>query len=161
MNALTQSIVIAAPIESLFSFHLDPHNLPLVMPSWQKVVDLQVPPEMRPGAEIALAVRTYGFLQHWRVVWEEIRPPAGSPATARLVDAARQSPFASWRHCHEFREVEEGVEMTDHLEYGLPSGFLGKIARPLVAKEIEILFRFRQKRTKDLLEELHPRPASS
>lgn len=148
-HRLVKSVVIAAPIEAVFAFHLKPENLRLISPPSVKVVKLRLPERIEEGSVIELHTRLHGCLPScWEVEIMELKSPY------RLVDVARRSPFKFWRHTHEFRSVANGTEMTDIVEYQLPLGWLGRVlAEPwLVRPQLEAMFRYRHERTRVLLE---------
>lgn len=63
-----------------------------------------------------------------------------------FVDEQRFGPFRFWHHQHHFREIPEGVEMTDELHYAIPLGFIGRIANMLfVAQKLSAIFDYRFK----------------
>jgi ligand-binding SRPBCC domain-containing protein len=147
-----RSVLIRAPIQQLFEFHLNPHNARLISPSWTEVLDVTAPPEPKVGATLELSVKVHFMRQDWVVVWDEIEPPHGSPAQAKVTDLAQSGPFPFWRHQHLFRETQGMVEMTDSIDYMPPYGFLGQWFHFIVAKEMETMFFARHKRTKEILE---------
>jgi ligand-binding SRPBCC domain-containing protein len=51
-----------------------------------------------------------------------------------FVDEQRFGPYSMWHHQHHFREVPEGVEMTDIVHYKLPLWSLGDIAHSLFVR---------------------------
>jgi ligand-binding SRPBCC domain-containing protein len=52
-----------------------------------------------------------------------------------FVDEQRIGSYAFWHHKHFFTEVEGGVKMLDIMDYGMPFGFLGRIAHWLFVRE--------------------------
>ena len=56
-----------------------------------------------------------------------------------------------WRHRHTFAEVEHGTLISDCVEYALPLGGLGKLAQPLVRRQLRGIFEFRQRALPPLL----------
>ncbi len=63
-----------------------------------------------------------------------------------FVDEQRFGPYSFWHHQHWFSIVEGGVEMTDIVNYGLPLGFLGRIANSLFVKsKLQEIFHYREK----------------
>jgi ligand-binding SRPBCC domain-containing protein len=49
--------------------------------------------------------------------------------------------------------VPGGTKLTDVVEYQLPLGWLGRLANAIVVRrQIESMFSYRQRRTKELLE---------
>lgn len=63
-----------------------------------------------------------------------------------FVDEQRFGPYRFWHHQHWFREVEGGIEMTDIVNYGLPLGFIGRLANTLFVKsKLMEIFDYREK----------------
>lgn len=63
-----------------------------------------------------------------------------------FVDEQRFGPYSFWHHQHWFKEVDGGVEMTDIVNYGIPLGFLGRIANKLFVKsKLQEIFDYREK----------------
>ncbi|MGG5210209.1 SRPBCC family protein [Chryseobacterium sp. MIQD13] len=63
-----------------------------------------------------------------------------------FIDFQKKGPYKLWHHHHEFVPNEKGVLMKDTIDYELPMGFLGEIARPLfVKKKLEHIFDYRYK----------------
>jgi ligand-binding SRPBCC domain-containing protein len=68
-----------------------------------------------------------------------------------FIDEQRFGPYSLWHHQHHFREVENGVEMTDIVHYKLPLAFLGDIAHALFVKQqLQTIFDFRFKKVEEL-----------
>jgi ligand-binding SRPBCC domain-containing protein len=68
-----------------------------------------------------------------------------------FIDEQRFGPYSLWHHQHHFREVENGVEMTDIVHYKLPLAFLGDIAHSLFVKQqLQAIFDFRFKKVEEL-----------
>jgi ligand-binding SRPBCC domain-containing protein len=63
-----------------------------------------------------------------------------------FIDEQRFGPYKLWHHKHSFVKTENGVEMTDVVNYVLPFGILGEIAHKLfLRKRIEYIFEYRTK----------------
>lgn len=63
-----------------------------------------------------------------------------------FVDEQRFGPYALWHHQHHFKEVGNGVEMVDEVNYAIPLGFLGRIANWLfVGRQVSSIFEHRYK----------------
>ncbi len=68
-----------------------------------------------------------------------------------FVDEQRFGPYSLWHHQHHFKEVTEGVEMTDIVHYKLPLWFLGDVAHALfVKKQLQHIFDYRYKKVSAL-----------
>jgi ligand-binding SRPBCC domain-containing protein len=61
-----------------------------------------------------------------------------------FVDEQRFGPYSMWHHQHHFSRRENGVEMTDEVNYALPLGILGRIAHALfVKRQLKKIFDYR------------------
>lgn len=61
-----------------------------------------------------------------------------------FVDEQRFGPYSLWHHQHHFRQVDDGVEMIDEVNYAIPLGPLGRLANALfVAKKVNAIFDHR------------------
>ena len=149
MGQLTFSTEIAAPIDEVFAFHLDPRNAARIAPRGMRVVSVEAPPTVQRGDEIALAVRQRPLpvTQRWRVRIAEVDPPIA------IVDVALAGPFRAWRHEHLFTFAgEERTLLTDRITYRLPFGVAGRVADRLVVRRMLLrAFRERHARTRTLL----------
>lgn len=63
-----------------------------------------------------------------------------------FVDFQKKGPYKLWNHLHEFQENENGVLMTDTVDYELPMGILGDWMHGLlVKKKLNHIFDYRYK----------------
>lgn len=83
-------------------------------------------------------------------MWEVQVAKLESPTL--LLDRALQSPFKKWEHRHEFKEVKDGVEMCDIIDYELPFGPLGFLLKSIVKKDLDRMFEYRHIKTKEIFE---------
>ncbi len=146
-----RTVEIEAPIERVYAFHADPHNVSKISPSWQ-TVEVRKAALAQVGDEFEIVVRFFGWLPlRWRGIWRETTVPE------RLVDEALQSPFSYWRHRHEFQRLDaQNTRMTDHVSYAFPGGWLGKIFGETAGRlQFMAMFADRQARTRRWLRE-HP-----
>lgn len=131
----------------LYDFHLDVKNLQAITQRGVEVKLLDddfVPFE---GGVLRLRVVKNFVPMVWEVKIECMDEPR------LLLDVALRSPFASWRHSHIFRQIDETrCELRDVVEYELPFGAIGRLFRPFVACELERMFDYRHQKTKELLE---------
>jgi len=68
-----------------------------------------------------------------------------------FIDEQRYGPYSLWHHQHHFKELNDGVEMTDIIHYKIPFWFLGDIANDLfVKKQLREIFDFRYKKAEEL-----------
>ena len=94
-----------------------------------------------PGQIIRYKVKILGVLSvHWVTEITHVNEPN------YFVDEQRFGPYALWHHQHHFRKVENGVEMTDEVNYAIPMGVLGRIANWLfVERQVNAIFDHRYK----------------
>lgn len=148
MTTIERSIRINAPIERVFHFHDDTQNLLKITPPNIKVAIESIgTPGL--GYEAKLRIRQFGvFTMTWHVRITEYDAPHS------MVDVQVSGPFRSWKQIRRFRTIDGVTELTDIVEYEVPFGVLGAIANTLIIRnEVEKMFAYRQKRTKELLEQ--------
>jgi ligand-binding SRPBCC domain-containing protein len=149
MAQITVSTEVAAPIDVVFAFHLDPRNAARISPRGTRVVSVEAAERVHAGDEIRLAVRQFPlpWTQRWRVRIERVEAPVA------VVDVALTGPFPVWRHEHLFAVAGDGrTLLTDHVTYELPFGALGRLADRLVVRRVLVrTFHARQARTRAIL----------
>lgn len=68
-----------------------------------------------------------------------------------FVDEQRFGPYAFWHHKHFIDEIENGIEMTDIVDYKLPLGLLGRAAHPFIVKpKLDEIFSYRRQKLESL-----------
>jgi ligand-binding SRPBCC domain-containing protein len=146
MDTLERQLLIPASRERLFPFFADARNLERMTPPALRFRILTSGAiEMRAGAIIDYELRLSGVPFRWRTVIEIWEPPA------RFVDVQAKGPYAHWRHTHTFDEAPGGTLMRDRVDYALPLGPLGAIARRLfVARRLDDIFAFRSQVIQEL-----------
>jgi ligand-binding SRPBCC domain-containing protein len=137
---LEQVQVVPKPRAEVFAFFADPHNLQRLTPGFLGFRILTPPPiEMREGAIIDYSLRLHGLPVRWRTRIDCFEPEE------RFVDTQIKGPYRYWRHLHEFEEVPEGTLLRDRVDYELPLGPLGAVARQLfVRRSLERIFSYRR-----------------
>ncbi len=149
MQRYERSIVIAAPIDTVFHFHDDPGNLLRITPPEVTVEIVDVQGDLPEGREIRLRMTQFGVLRNEICVRFMIYDPP-----TLLVDEQKEGPFRFWRQTRHFAETAEGTRLTDIIEYEVPFGLLGRFADWLViGPRVRAMFKYRQQRTKELLEQ--------
>ena len=168
------------PIESVFAFFANPHNLPLLMPKWQRArieESAITPPPPRPAASSA-APRVAGLLAgEGSRITISFRPFPYSPLRVpwqahisefvwneHFCDVQERGPFRFWTHCHSFESetrpndagmMTNGTVLRDDVEYQMPMGALGVIAQKMfVARQVRNTFGFRRARVRLILPQL-------
>jgi hypothetical protein len=136
-----QTQIIPRPRTEVFAFFADARNLERLTPGFLGFKILTPGPiEMKPGTIIDYSLRLYGISMKWRTRIEQFEPER------RFVDIQLKGPYRYWHHAHEFEGVEQGTRMRDLVDYELPFGPLGTVARSLfVLRSLECIFSYRRK----------------
>lgn len=139
--------VLPCPSERVAEFHASAESLALLSPPGTRVEVLSKDAEVRDGALHVLRIRRGPFSTVWKARISEVGPHG-------FTDTAEQSPFAFWRHRHEYLSHPEGTLLRDTVEYSLPFGPLGRLLdRLFVGRQVKELFAFRHAATRRALEE--------
>lgn len=137
---LEQEQFIPRPRAEVFAFFADAFNLERITPGFLGFRILTPAPiEMAAGTIIEYRIGLYGLPMRWRTRIDQFEPEA------RFVDVQEKGPYRRWRHTHTFEEVEGGTLMRDRVEYEIPLGPLGTLARALfVRRSLERIFAHRR-----------------
>ena len=52
-----------------------------------------------------------------------------------FIDEQWSGPYKAWHHEYHFKEIDEGIEITDIITYQMPFGLLGKIVQLFIVKK--------------------------
>ncbi len=148
MKTYEKTTLIKCDVKELFDFHLDVENLKVISPKYIQVTLLNesfIPKE----GEVLRLKTVKNFLT---IMWEVKIAKLQSPNL--LVDLAIKSPFAFWEHSHIFTQKQDGFcELRDVVAYKAPFGVIGSIFDFVIEYELDKMFTFRHKITKEKLEE--------
>lgn len=137
------SVWLPRPLDEIFSFFSDAHNLEILTPRWLKFEVLTPRPiKMDVGVTIDYRLRVHGIPIRWRseiAAWE--RPH-------RFVDKQLRGPYRLWDHEHRFHEERGGTVAEDRVLYAVLGGAL--MNRLFVAKDVEKIFAFRSEKLREL-----------
>lgn len=146
MKTFTKETYINTTVEELFAFHMDTNNLLKITPSNIKTTLFSKNIQPKEGAVISLKT-TKNFLSFfWLIRIKKIQFPN------LFIDEALKSPFKYWEHQHIFEQRGNKVLLKDVVRYELPFGFIGRIFNSFIESDLEKMFIFRHKITKDILE---------
>jgi ligand-binding SRPBCC domain-containing protein len=132
---------VPRPIDEVFEFFSDAHNLEAITPPKLNFhVLTPAPIDLKTGALIDYKLRINGIPIRWITRIDEWNPPYG------FVDTQLKGPYKLWRHSHEFISENNGTRMIDHVRYKLPFGLLGTLVHALWVKHnVESIFAYREK----------------
>jgi ligand-binding SRPBCC domain-containing protein len=130
--------LIARPVDDVFRFFEDPHNLAKITPPELgfEIINIDGLP-VRAGTRIEYVIRVFGLPQRWVAEIAEYEPGL------RFVDVQAKGPYRYWRHEHAFEPVDRYTVMTDQVEYELPFGLAGRVANTFVARQLQRIFDYR------------------
>lgn len=156
------------PVEKVFAFFADPHNLPRIMPPAMdaKLLNLRLvaaglgssggPASVAgAGSEMVLSFRLLPGLP-FRGKW--VARIMECETNHFFTDLQAKGPFKTWHHRHEFLpQVRDGVAGTlirDVVDYEVGFGLLGSLAdRLFLRRRLQHTFAWRQKAVRELLRE--------
>lgn len=148
IHTLYREQTIATTIEVAWDFISSPANLDAITPpdmSFEIVTE--VPEVMYNGllVEYRVGIPLIGK-QAWLTELKHIRQGHS------FVDEQRIGPYKLWYHYHEITQVAEGVRFVDRVNYVMPFGPLGGIARSVyVKKQLRQIFDYRKEAMERLL----------
>jgi ligand-binding SRPBCC domain-containing protein len=134
--------------EKAWDFFSSPDNLKVITPSY---LDFKIisggNTKMHPGLMIKYTVKPLlGIPVTWVTEITHV-----DEQKKIFVDEQRVGPYSIWHHQHHFKEIPNGIEMTDIVHYQLPFGILGRIAHPILVKgKLEEIFAFRNAKMLEL-----------
>ena len=138
---------IAAPVENVFDFHKRPDAIELLMPPDQRVRLVSREGGLEVGARVEFRIPVGPFWVRWvavHIAYEENR---------LFVDEQREGPFAGWVHAHRFEPVNNGTQLTDHIEFALPGGpLIEALAGWAVKQKLRKMFKYRHEITRRMCE---------
>jgi len=146
MQTFIKSSYINCDIKSLFDFHIDTNNIKKITPTDTKVELLTK--DFKPQISEILKIKStkYFIPMFWEVKIEKIDEPS------LLVDVALKSPFAFWEHKHIFIKHGNMSELKDVITFNMPFGIFGKLFEWFVRNDLQKMFDYRHKITKEILE---------
>ena len=159
MAVYERSVHVDAPLDEVWDFHSRSSGLEALTPDWMNLrIEVTTGPDgesdpdiLEAGSTIASSIRPFGVgpRQQWTSVIVD-RRKADDHALFR--DRMSDGPFPSWEHTHRFSADDDGTFVHDRVEYELPGGLVGTLVSPLSCVGFEPMFRYRHRRTRELLE---------
>ena len=146
---ITLETKIDVKVETLFEFHQNPKNLPLITPKNIQVSLLHIPEPFEEKGVVVLSITKWGITQQWEVELNRVVYPT------LIRDVAIKSPFKHFVHDHIFKALTPTSSMLcDKINITLPLEPLSHLLLPLIKKNILTMFEYRHKTTKRILESI-------
>lgn len=140
--------LISTDIKTAWDFFSDPKNLETITGAGMdfKIISTHHGEKMYAGQLIEYTLRpVLGIKLYWMTEITHVEQHKF------FVDEQRYGPYRFWHHQHHFKELKDGVAMTDIVHYKLPFGLLGDIAHGLFVKnKLEKIFDYRYKKIEEL-----------
>ena len=151
---LLRTTHIPGEIGDVFRFFKDPHNLEAITPPWLRFrISSTSEPVVGKDTRIRYRLSLGGIPLWWESRITEF------VENSHFADEQLSGPYARWYHRHRFRAVNDGVEMIDEVEYGLPFGALGRLVHWLVVRRtLQAIFDYRTMVIKTLLSDARSQP---
>ena len=68
-----------------------------------------------------------------------------------FIDEQRFGPYKFWHHQHQFKEIDQGVLMTDILSYALPFSFIGEfMGNIFLHDKVKSIFSYREQKLDEI-----------
>lgn len=132
---------IQISLEEAWSFFSRPANLKDITPASMgfDIISKYPGEEMYAGQIIEYTVKPLCSIPvYWMTEITHVAAPH------YFIDEQRFGPYSLWHHQHHFKEVGDGIEMTDIIHYKIPFWFLGDIANELFVKnQLRQIFDYR------------------
>jgi len=144
--------IIEVPVRELFEWHKSPKAFERLAPPWEKIKVLEKQGGITDENKVVLEMRQGPFRSNWVSVHRDYIEGR------QFRDEQTEGPFAKWVHTHQTSpESDKTSLLTDHIEYELPMGILGRtLGGEFIRRKLERTFAFRHARTRKDLSRLHP-----
>lgn len=133
--------VLNTNMDTLWDFMSSPKNLAAITPQYMgfEIISDVENKKMYPGQIIEYHVKPIaGLKMHWVTEITMVKEHA------YFIDEQRFGPYSFWHHKHFFKQIDNGIEMTDELHYKLPLGIIGKVSNAMfIQKQIQEIFDYR------------------
>jgi ligand-binding SRPBCC domain-containing protein len=158
MATYERETYVEAPLSKVWEFHSQVDGLEALTPGWMGLSVRRVrgphgesdPEVLESGSEIEMELRPLGGpTRSWTSLITDRRKEEDR---AVFKDVMRDGPFRRWTHVHQFLAEGTGTRIRDTVHYELPGGKLGRLVGPTAIVGFEPMFRYRHRRTKELLE---------
>ncbi|GAC1381525.1 MAG: SRPBCC family protein [Ginsengibacter sp.] len=139
---------IPVSLDTAWDYFSSPANLADITPDKLgfKIISLHHGTKMYAGQIIEYTVKPLlGIPLYWMTEITHVKDKE------YFIDEQRFGPYSLWHHQHHFKEVDNGVEMTDIVHYKLPLSVLGDFANSImVKKQLKQIFDYRYDKVESL-----------
>ncbi len=145
-RTLLTELWLPRPVDEIFAFFSDAHNLDVLTPPWLHFRILTpYPIDLRLGAILEYEIRWRWVPLFWRTEIAAWEPPH------RFIDRQVKGPYRQWIHEHTFEARDGGTLLKDRVDYAVPGWFLEPILdRFVVGPDVRRIFDFRRAKMQEL-----------
>jgi ligand-binding SRPBCC domain-containing protein len=137
---LNQTQILPIKLSEAWEFFSNPVNLNQITPAWLKFKLLTPEVEKMYSGQIL----KYKITTLFRIPQTWITEIKSVSENKMFIDEQRFGPYKFWHHKHIFKEIENGVEMTDLVHYVLPFGVLGRLVHKFYVRgRLQNIFQYR------------------
>ncbi|NOT76760.1 MAG: SRPBCC family protein [Cyclobacteriaceae bacterium] len=140
---LTRTQFLPISQAEAWDFFSSPRNLSVITPAHMnfEILSISGGEKMFSGQVIKYKVNVLPYIRTgWITKITDVQEPD------YFIDTQLSGPFALWHHKHIYKSVPGGIEMIDELDYAIPLGPLGQIAKWLfVGQHVNAIFEYRNK----------------
>jgi ligand-binding SRPBCC domain-containing protein len=112
MPVFLKSVVVEAPVETVFGFHEREDALRLLSPRFPKLRVIRKTGGLEPGSSVELKIGPF--------LWTALH--TAYEKNRLFADEQVLGPFAGWIHRHEFEPMDRATRLTDRIEFRLRGG---------------------------------------
>jgi uncharacterized protein (TIGR01777 family) len=147
-NSYSAKQFVPFPRSEVFSFFSRAENLEILTPPWLNfhILD-QSTPTVKKETLINYKLNIHGVPVKWRTLIKEWNPDSS------FVDFQLKGPYKLWHHRHKFEDVPGGTLISDDVTFQIPGWIFGKMLLPLIKKDVQEIFAYRQEKIKELCAE--------
>jgi ligand-binding SRPBCC domain-containing protein len=139
MITFLKSVVIAAPVETVFGFHEREDALRILSPRFPPLRVIRKTGGIKPGASVELKIGPFRWIA-LHTAYQRNR---------LFIDEQIQGPFAKWVHRREFESLGQTTRLSDRVEYRLSGGaWINGLFGWAVQLGLQQMFHRRQEITK-------------
>lgn len=139
MPTFVKSVLITAPLKTVFGFHEREDALRLLSPRFPPVRVIRKTGGLEAGSRVILQIGPF----HWEALHTDYEK------NRFFQDRQISGPFAEWVHRHEFEEVGSTTRLTDRVDFQLPGGaWTNYLLGWAVRLGLQQMFRHRHRMTK-------------
>ena len=124
-----------------WKFLSDPNNLKTITPDYMGFDIIEKENTKMYSGQIIKYIVTpiFGIKMNWVTEITHVKD------FEYFVDEQRFGPYKFWHHKHLIKEIKDGIEMIDILDYALPFGFAGRFFHPIIIKpKLNEIFNYRR-----------------